>query len=1104
MKKILSLTLFALCCLYEGKAASGQEQPSGPVPQGIIATLQDGVWRFDRPPSSGPNFFEQLLRQFGWKPAKARPFGRSVALLIGVASYDTLRPQLSYVENDLTELRNFLLTDGGFDTVIELRNGVVKRSLVEKYMVDRFSKESDDLGRDDRLLFYYSGHGADQAHRFGYLQFSRAKEGNFAGEDVLALHEFQEWAKLNIAKHLLIILDACSSGLAISAKGGLTQEALLNSLSGQGSGYLLTAGTGDQKAWQIEIYKRKGYSILTRALMHALQDSSTDSNNSGFFTINEAFARAEKEIAQFQIEQDRKMTPQLVPLARQDGLAKGTFVFVNTQAKNLKIHREYANVLTTAKGDLVNDIRTTKAADDNSSALAEIEESKAASLIEDDPAALEEGTILLADAMWHKPSFLTERSLRRNLELMRKPVRVLEQRTARVTAVSNDGRLLVTGAEDGTVSLYDAESLQILKTWRSQSASTVVAVVFSKDGRYMACASSDGIARIFEVSSLTQVKSLEHKSIRSLAFSPDGQRVAIVGEDVVVIDIAENRHTIQLPHDLRITAVKFSNNRTLIAGGIDGKVRIVDLLNPSKPKEINVGDSVRCLSVSPNGIWVAVGNGNRLTMWRENQDTPRVAFSTNSTISAIAFDRDANWLAVGGNDGAAHVYDVTDMREAVHFKAKGRINDISFSDDARWVAFASTDKTASILDRGTGNEIARIAHADLVNTLAFTHDSSYLITASLDGVVVQSKVADVTQKVRIGMKAISTATLSRDGKLVAIATSTPKVAVLDVGTQKELLDWTYDHNVFAIAFSDHGDLLVTQDVNAIRVFQISPSGVGQANAPLRSLSGSSDPMKDTWVTAVALSHDSELLGLGDSNGAIRVVNTRFAGHDAYTQIRSVGHIEALAFSQDNKFLAFACDDLSVHIYAQEAKERINIWKEISGATLKQRDNVKLLRFSQDDTFLAIGTANGRIQIYKLRGGIPLLPGKEINNAGPILALEFSNDSTSLAAVTNDGIIHLLQPDTGEEMHRILNQEKFVQSVVFGEDNKSLWTLSIAGMAKESPFIVIREFPLEPNDLIHQICDQIGHYPSEGEWAKFATGESYHDICSEGSNKGYLQ
>lgn len=316
------------------------------VATGVKETHQpDGVLRFDRPPGIQPSYWQLLFDLFRWKPAKTPPFRRSVAFLAGVGRYDYLKPQLPFVESDLTELRTFLLSDGGFDTVFEVRNDKVRRSLIEDYMVNKFSVESRQLGKDDRLLFYYSGHGADKEGVVGYLQFSKATQGNFAGDEVLPVRQFQEWAKFNVAKHLLIILDACASGLAVSAQGEASQEALLNALSGEGSGFLLTAGTGDQKAWQVQFY-RKGYSVFTRALLDALRDGAAAPDSTGLLTINEVEAHARKYIGQFEAEEGHRMDPQLWPLSRRNGWAKGTFVFLNAKARNPQIPQRYAGLLT--------------------------------------------------------------------------------------------------------------------------------------------------------------------------------------------------------------------------------------------------------------------------------------------------------------------------------------------------------------------------------------------------------------------------------------------------------------------------------------------------------------------------------------------------------------------------------------------------------------------------------------------------------------------------------------------------------------------------------------------------------------------------------------
>src|SRR5205085_12399439 len=125
------------------------------------------------------------------------------------------------------------------------------RSLIENYMANEFASDGSILNHEDRLLFYYSGHGADRAGRIGYLQFSKAKANDFSGDSILGVREFQEWSQVNVAKHLLVVLDSCASGLAIKAKAG-GSEAVLKSLSGEGSGRLLTAGYGAQKVYGVE------------------------------------------------------------------------------------------------------------------------------------------------------------------------------------------------------------------------------------------------------------------------------------------------------------------------------------------------------------------------------------------------------------------------------------------------------------------------------------------------------------------------------------------------------------------------------------------------------------------------------------------------------------------------------------------------------------------------------------------------------------------------------------------------------------------------------------------------------------------------------------
>lgn len=314
------------------------------VPAGIVRSqLNDGVTRFDRISSTQPAYWWQLLLEyFSWKPARGLPFRRSVALLTGVSRYQHLSPnQLAFVETDLTDLRNFLLTDGGFDLVLEVRGEKVTRALIERYMANEFASNGALLNKDDRLLFYYSGHGTDQAGAIGYLQFAKARDNDFYGDSILKVRDFQEWAQVIVAKHLLVVLDSCASGLGISVKGAET-EAILKSLSGEGSGRILTAGYGKQKVYGVE--GAKGYSVLTRAFINALRNGAGDS---GFTTIDQAYGQIQSEASIFAAANGRKMNPQLGDLPRGSRTTDGTFVFLNRKGSR-SLPPKYTTVLSAA------------------------------------------------------------------------------------------------------------------------------------------------------------------------------------------------------------------------------------------------------------------------------------------------------------------------------------------------------------------------------------------------------------------------------------------------------------------------------------------------------------------------------------------------------------------------------------------------------------------------------------------------------------------------------------------------------------------------------------------------------------------------------------
>lgn len=351
MKKIKPKLLVAACTLLLFGA-----QPQTPQTDGILRTpLKDGVERWHRVKALGakPWFFQQVENLFNvvLPPKDQLPFGVSVALLVGVSEYAHLSQQLPFVKNDLADMRAFLLNDGGFDTVYVASEKIVNRDLIDGYVRNKIGRS---LKPRDRFLFYYSGHGADNRGKTGYMQFAQAVSGDFVGTQVLPIRTALDWSsELNI-NHQLFVFDCCASGLAFTSRGGPGD--LLASLSGNGCRMIMTAGTAEEKTYEVEGRDGKGNGVFTRAFLNAARSGSADkgTGRDGFITIEEIFAQVKTEIGRFKVIHGKSVTPDLEEL--DEAQYRGTFVFVNPQAQRegLALREDYSQKLEArAKGEVV-------------------------------------------------------------------------------------------------------------------------------------------------------------------------------------------------------------------------------------------------------------------------------------------------------------------------------------------------------------------------------------------------------------------------------------------------------------------------------------------------------------------------------------------------------------------------------------------------------------------------------------------------------------------------------------------------------------------------------------------------------------------------------
>jgi WD40 repeat protein len=242
--------------------------------------------------------------------------------------------------------------------------------------------------------------------------------------------------------------------------------------------------------------------------------------------------------------------------------------------------------------------------------------------------ALTNGTVTLLDA--------------RTLRPIGSPFPVISGRgEAESVAFSPSGQLIATGADDGSVRLYDVSdpAHPRMLTDEHDSGSPVYTVVFAPDGATVAAASTDNVVRLWHVSGgAAPALTLAGPSLGGmvsyaigLAFSPDSKLLAV--------------------------------------GSADKTVHLWDVANPARPTVIGVpltGPSgyVWAAAFSPSGKTLAVGVTDG-TVWLWNVASPAhpalIATLTGPAnhVYSVAFSPSGDQLAATSYEGTVHLWDTS-------------------------------------------------------------------------------------------------------------------------------------------------------------------------------------------------------------------------------------------------------------------------------------------------------------------------------------------------------------------------------------------------------------------------------------------------------------
>jgi uncharacterized caspase-like protein len=210
-------------------------------------------------------------------PVNPRRVGRNIVVVIGIDDYRHWS-RLHNAVSDAAGART-LFRDLGFEEVVPpLVDGAATRAALDELVNDTLrNDEHAALRPDDSLVVFYAGHGGVRTvNRNG----KDVKIGHLIPVDA-ATDRFSTWIDLEAwlrtvsllpPRHILVILDACHSGIALGPvirwRGGELPSSSVAALHARPSRRIITSALDDERA--LDSGPIAGHSLFTGALIEAL------------------------------------------------------------------------------------------------------------------------------------------------------------------------------------------------------------------------------------------------------------------------------------------------------------------------------------------------------------------------------------------------------------------------------------------------------------------------------------------------------------------------------------------------------------------------------------------------------------------------------------------------------------------------------------------------------------------------------------------------------------------------------------------------------------------------------------------------------------------
>jgi hypothetical protein len=640
----------------------------------------------------------------------------SYALVIGIDDYRYL-PSLGTAVRGAQAVAEVLEGQYGFK-VTRLLDKEATWAATHDACLDLRSSTGDD----DRLVIYFAGHGLGLESPAtglveGWLALHDTKMGQI--KRMIRMTDMTD-PSFTRAKHALVLLDACHSGLAVTY--GKARAVPLPSDPRRALEHFLT-----RRAYQViasanpletatDAPLLEGNTPFTGYLLRALrgEDAAARDPVTDLLTANSVSEYVRSSMAAYYRNWQ----------GPQDGILPGDGGGVLVW--HVPVPREA----------LPGTVQHGLESDDPDVRCLAID--AAARLLADALLGVAARKVLKDTAANDPDAKVRQRALDALIATPAKPVRVAPPPSD--DAISTDNKSTIRVAEPVRLAITPASAHQVtaLNVLGGHTA-WVNDVAFSPNGQLLATGSDDKTARLWEVKTGLQVNILRHTGgVGGVAFSPDGRLLATAGWDKAVRlwEVKTGKQVGILEHADWVRDVDFSRDgRLLASAGGDKTARLWEVKTGKQVGVLEHTDWVRDVDFSPDGRLLATASEDGAARLWEVKTGKQVAVLLHAeSVRGVDFNRDGSLLATASEDATARLWEVeTEQQVAVLRGHAGRVYDVAFSPDGRLLATSGRDATLRLWEVKTKRQVAVLeGHTNRVYDVAFNPNGSLLASASRD------------------------------------------------------------------------------------------------------------------------------------------------------------------------------------------------------------------------------------------------------------------------------------------------------------------------------------------------------------------------------------